>query len=83
MMNLNNLLKIGGQTMIKEVDPNTPLTMSVVKFTFNSPFMINDTLTYENINVEEARQKYLNWWRGYGRDEHEAMKVIISVEVKK
>jgi len=67
--------------MIEDKPMSALVTVREVKITFDSMFMGNDSLTYTDMSIEDARQQYLAWWKGYGKDEVEAMRAIISTEV--
>ena len=53
----------------------------IVKITFDSPFMKNDSIVVYVESLEKAIDEYLNWWKGYGKDEDYANKQINDMEV--
>jgi len=54
--------------------------MKKIFITFNSPFMKNDTITITGDTTEEAKEKFIEWWKGYGKNEEEAMETVIFAE---
>ena len=54
-----------------------------VKITFDSLFMVNDSIVFDVESLEEAIDKYLDWWRGYGKDEDYANRQINDMEIVK
>ena len=47
---------------------------------FRSGFMEEDKLRLSGENLEEIKQQFLNWWKGYGKEEDEAMATILWTE---
>ena len=48
-----------------------------LKITFKSPFMPEDTLVLDGEDLNDIKEKYLHWWKGYGKEGKVAMAAII------
>ena len=51
-----------------------------VLITFKSQFMEEDQLDLRGGDLQEIKEKYINWWKRYGKNEAEAMDAVICSE---